>query len=373
MKGTSMKVIKNQLGFGLVEVIIVAAIVSIIALGIGTMISDMFSAQQKASQVGNLNTLRARIIETLNSPSHWEATIADASNDASLGCLRDATANCDTGFTSGFNVVQAGPVMLYPSATPTAGFRFDGTNCNTFSTATPDPTCPFRWTITWEATCPGSANCKTPDINIVADFLYAAGPRVTFGGGFNPTTYSFRFRRGAQAVRNETIVIRHTTSGADAAATQEAGACFDGTNPVWVTRQLSALTDSAAIGATLDTAADTFTLPPGAYNCRAVVPGFKNGGNRIRICNAGCVINAQSGINLASVAGGTSVVNIVDVSFRTNTAVTLSVQHMCTARPSQGGGGSLNDDWMLGVPVPDGSGSYSNTTFTRVICTRTGS
>jgi prepilin-type N-terminal cleavage/methylation domain-containing protein len=377
-----MKVIKSERGFGLIEVIIVAAIVSIIALGIGTMISDMFSAQQKTSQVGSLNSIRARIIETLNSPAHWTATINDASNDAFLDCLRAATANCATGFSSVFNIVQAGPVSIYPAATATAGFRFDGQPCNTFSTATPDPTCPFRWNVTWEATCTGSANCKTPDVRIRGDFVYAAGPKVTVGGGFNPTTYSFDFRRGALAIRNETIVIRHIAFGATAAAVEEVGACFDGTNPVWHTRQLSELIDTAVVGATLDAANDTFTLPAGAYNCRAGAPGFKNGGNRIRLCDtagAGCgVINAQSGISLASVSGGGSVVSVVDVSFRTNAAVTLRVQHMCTDRPSSSPFGSTNNNWMLGVPVPDGGGTYGTSVangsiFTRIICTRTGS
>lgn len=365
-----MKVIKNERGFGLIEVIIVAAIISIIALGIGTMISDMFAAQQKTSQVGNLNSIRSRLIETLNSPAHWTATMNHSSNDASLGCLRVATANCATAFTSPFNVVETGGV-LYSSATATAGFRLDGTTCNTFSTAAPDPTCPFRWNISWVATCTGAANCKTPDIQIIGQFQYAAGAKVNFGGGFNPATYSFDFRRGAQATRNETITVRHIRTGANAAATVEAGTCEN----TWVTRQLSSITDPAVVGATLDTAADTFTLPAGAYNCRVAAPGFKNGGNRIRLIDSGggAIVNAESGVSLASVAGGGSVVSIVDTSFRVNAAVTLRVQHSCTSRPSSAGFGSVNDDWMLGVPIPDGGGTYTNVTFTRVICTRTGS
>lgn len=360
---------RNQRGFGLIEVIIVAAIISIIALGIGTMISDMFAAQQKTSQVGNLNSIRARLIETLNSPAHWTATMNHASNDGSLACLREGTGNCATAFTAPFNVVETGGV-LYPSATATAGFRLDGTNCNTFSTVAPDPTCPFRWDISWVATCTGAANCKTPDIQIIGNFVYAAGAKVDFGGGFNPATYSFDFRRGAQATRNETITARYVLSGANAAATQEPGVC----NAGWSTRLLNQITDPANVGATL--AGNAITLPAGAYNCRAIAPGFRNGGNRIRLTrvSGAAFTDVESGIALAPVAGGGSVLNIVDTSFRVNAAVTLRIDHTCTQRPTDSPyGPGNNDNWSKGVPIPDGAGTYTNVSFTRVICTRTGS
>lgn len=366
-----MKVSKNERGFGLIEVIIVAAIISIIALGIGTMISDMFAAQQKTSQVGNLNSIRARLIETLNSPAHWTETINHTSNDTSLGCLREGTAACATGFSSAFNIVETGPTVLFPAATATAGFRLDGTTCNTFSTVTPDPLCPFRWDITWVATCTGAGTCKTPDIQVLGAFRYAAGAKVNFGGGFNPATYSFDFRRGAQATRNETIIARYVLTGT-AATTVEGGVCnpADGT---WPTRQLNQLLDPANVGATL--VANQLRLPAGAYNCRVVAPGFRNGGNRIRLIRVlgAAFTTAESGSALATLNGG-SVTNIIDTSFRINAPVTLEVQHRCTQKPTDSPWPpGNNDNWSKGVPVPDGAGNYTNVTFTRVICTRTGS
>ncbi|MDZ4084972.1 MAG: hypothetical protein U1E10_18665 [Bdellovibrionales bacterium] len=333
------------------------------------MISDMFAAQQKTSQVGNLNSIRARLIETLNSPAHWTETVNHTSNDTALGCLREATAACATGFTSAFNVVETGPNVLYPAATATAGFRIDGTNCNTFSTVAPDPTCPFRWDITWVATCTGAGTCKTPDIQVLGVFQYAAGAKVNFGGGFNPATYSFDFRRGAQATRNETISLRYVLSGVSAAATTENGVC----NAGWTTRQLNQITDPANIGATL--AANAFTLPAGSYNCRAAAPGFRNGGNRIRLTrvSGAAFTDVESGIALATLNGG-SITNIVDTSFRVNAPITLRVDHTCTQKPTDSPWGpGNNDNWSKGVPIPDGAGNYTNVTFTRVLCTRTGS
>jgi len=361
-----MKVIKDERGFGLIEVIIVAAIISIIALGIGTMISDMFAAQQKTSQVGSLNSIRSRLIETLNSPNHWQATVDHTSNTASLGCLRDGTGDCTTGTTGLINIIETGPTVVYNSGTATAGYRLDGTTCNTFSTSSPDPTCPFRWEISWTATCT-SGPCKTPDIDVEGQFLYAAGPKLVLGGGFNPTTYSFEFRRGAQATRSETVIARYVSPGNTAGTTTEPGLC----NAGWTQRLLSEVSDPANIGATVGS--NALTLPAGGYTCRVLAPGFRNGGNRIRLTRVSGApfSNVESGNALATLNGG-SVTNIIDTSFRVNAAVTLRVDHSCTQKPTDSPWGPGNiDDWSKGVPLPGPGGTYTGVTFTRVVCTRT--
>lgn len=365
-----MRALKSERGFGLIEVIVVAAIISIIALGIGTMISDMFAAQQKTSQVGNLNSIRARLIETLNSPAHWAETVNHTSNTTALGCLRVATANCVTGFSAPFNVIETGPTVVYSSATATAGFRLDGTTCNTFSTTSPDPSCPFRWDIQWTATCT-AGNCKQPDIRIQGNFLYAAGAKVNFGGGFNPATYSFDFRRGALALRNEVVTFRHSLSGT-AATTVEPGLCNTG----WTTRLLTSFTDPASILVAPDVptplAANAFSLPAGSWNCRVTVPGFRNGGNRIRLTRVSGApfVDIESSNALANLTGG-SVTNIIDTSFRVNATVTLRIDHACTQKPTDSPWGpGNNDNWSKGVPLPAPGGTYTGVTFSRVICTR---
>ncbi len=363
----------NESGFGLIEVIIVASIVSIIALGIGTMISDMFAAQQKANHSGSLNTVRARLIATINSTAHWEATVNHADNTASLGCLRDGTADCANNVTGAVNLFEQGPTVVYPSGTATAGYRLDGTNCNSFNAGTPDPTCPFRWTITWTGTCPGgAATCKDPEIAINGAFQYAS-TATTLGGGFSTVQYSFNIRRGGDAVSNEPIIARHVLTGNGG----EAGSCTG----VWVKRGLNTLVSGTAVtGVVHDSANARLTLPAGAYNCRVSAPGFKNGANRIRLTRVSGApfTNILSGVAVASVNGGSATPSI-ETSFRLNGSVVFEVQHNCSNAPTDDTDGFIgpnSNNYSLGVPVPDPVTTLytgAGTTFTSIACVRAGS
>ncbi len=354
---------KRQAGFGLIEVIVVVAIISIIALGITTMMQDMFTQQQRASQKGTLNSTRARLIEMLQNPTSWAATVAHSSNNSALTCLRTGGA-CSNGTTVDFNVIDGTGTSFYPSATATAGFRPDGTTCNTFSTATPDRTCPFRWAFRATFTCPGggTTTCPSPDIRIEAPFSYASDAPA--GAGFNPNIYSIDFRRGADVVLNQAVSFRYVENDNSG----ESGSCEN----VWVTRSLNSATDSHGIGASV-VGGNSFRLPTGSYNCRVLVPGFKNGGNRIRVVRGGSTLEAESGASIASVSTGGSVVNSIELVLRVNTSTAdFQVQQSCTSRPSASAWPSTNDNWSLGVPVPAAGGSYNNTTYTTVSCIRTG-
>lgn len=357
--------IRHQRGFGLIEVIVVVAIILIVALGISTMMQDMFSQQQRAAQKGTLNSTRARLIEMLQSPTSWAATVAHTSNTSSLGCMRPGSV-CTHNTTVSFNVIDSGGTSFYPSATATAGFRPDGTTCNSFSTATPDPSCPFRWAFEAVLTCPGAPSvttCPSPDIRIQAPFQHAGGSAM--GARFNPATYSIDFRRGADVVLNQAVTFRYRENDSSG----EAGVC----DTAEAVRALNDVVDANGIGASV-VGGNTFRLPTGSYNCRVLAPGFKNGGNRIRVVRtAGNITEAESSVAVASVNTGGAVVNSVELVLRVNSATAdFQVRHSCTSRPSASSWPSTNNNWSLGVPVPSSGGSYTNTTYTTVSCIRTG-
>lgn len=370
--------IRDSRGFGLIEVIVVVAIISIVALGIATMMQDMFSQQQRAAQKGTLNSTRARLLETLQSPTGWAATVAHTSNDSALACMRVGN-TCAHGTTGAFNIVDSTNTVIYPSATATAGFRPDGSNCNTFSAGTPDPTCPFRWSFVWTASCPsGSGTCPAPDVHIVGTFAYAPGSTAGFGAGFNPNTYSIDFRRGADVVANNPVRFWYQRND----NTGELGGC----NAGWTTRLLNSVHNPNLIGrnpahtptsctsCATGPVANNFALPAGSYNCRALVPGFKNGGNRIRIMRNGSTVpEAESGIALASVETGGAVVNTLEFTLRVNADSSFRVEHTCTSSPAAATWGNQNPNFAKGVPVPDPTtGTYVNVTFTSVSCIQTG-
>lgn len=368
---------RDARGFGLIEVIVVVAIISIVALGIATMMQDMFSQQQKAAQRGTLNSTRARLIETLQNPTSWAATVAHADNNSYLACLRTG-GTCNNNQTSGFNIVDSSGTVIYPSPTATAGFRPDGTNCNSYSTGTPDPACPFRWVVTWQGFCPGgNSTCQSPDIQITGTFEYSAGS-AGFGAGFNPNTYSFTFRRGSDVVLNQVVTFKYVENdnSGEEAVTGQADSC----RGAWVTRRLNQKSDPQNTGATLDTSATAtnsrFTLPAGTYNCRVLVPGFKNGGNRVQFYRYSGTpgVEAESPVTIAQLNPGGSVINSVEHTVRLNATGTFGILHYCTQQPSEDTDtyGSVNDRFSRGVPVPISGAVYTGTTYTTVTCIRTG-
>lgn len=369
--------IRDSRGFGLIEVIVVVAIISIVALGIATMMQDMFSQQQRAAQKGVLNSTRARLIETLQNPTSWAATVAHADNNAYLSCLRTGGV-CNNNQTSGLNLVDSSGAVIYPSATATAGYRPDGTNCNTFSAGTPDPACPFRWAITWQGFCPGgNATCESPDIQLTGTFQYSAGA-TGFGAGFNPNTYNFSFRRGSDVVLNQVVTFRYVEN--DNTGEEAISGQTDSCKNAWVVRRLNQITDAQNTGASLDVSATAtnsrFTLPAGTYNCRVLVPAFKSGGNRIQLYRytgtAGAV--GESPVTIAQLNPGGSVVNSIEQTIRLNAAATFAVLHYCTQQPADDTDtyGSVNNRFSRGVPVPLSAGVYTGTTYTTVTCIRTG-
>lgn len=363
------KRIRDVRGFGLIEVIVVVAIVSIVALGIATMMQDMFSQQRKAAQRGNLNSLKLRLEELLKNPTSWENTVAHANNNSSLACLR-AGGVCNNGQTSLFDIVDSAGTVFYPSSTGTAGFRLDGSNCNSFSTGTPDPACPYRWEIRWTAACPGlpaPATCSLPDVDIEGTLVYSPGA-AGVSTDFNPANYRINFRRGANTVLNHPITFRYVENDNSG----EAGRCDTG---AWVTRAMNQVTASGAAGASVDAGTGRMTIPTGSYTCRASAPGFKNGGNRIRLIriSGATFTTVESGVSVAAVSSGGSTVNTIETSFRIDSPLVMELQHTCTSRPSASSWPSLNDNFSKGVPVPDAVGNYTNTVYSTVSCIRTGS
>lgn len=361
---------RDARGFGLIEVIVVVAIISIVALGIATMMQDMFSQQKKASQRNALNSTKARLIEILQSPRGWELTVGHSSNDTYLGCLR-VGGTCADGFSSALNIIDSSGASYYPSATATAGFRSDGSTCNTFSTATPDPSCPFRWAFTWTATCPvGTDPCPSPDVRIVGQFSYSAGP-TGLGEAFNPANYNIDFRRGAEVIRNERVYFAYRLPGPGVAPEVPAPATCKNN---WRTRALNVSDNPNGLD-DVSLAGNQFTLPTGSYNCRVLVPGFKNGGNRVRIVRvADSFIAGESAVTNANVNGG-SVTSSIETVLRVNSTSTFRIEHFCTADPSDDsdGFGETNPAYSFGYPVQQSPGNYTGAIFTSVNCLRTGS
>lgn len=372
-------------GFGLIEVMIAVAIVTVLALGITTLLQDMYKQQQRGQQKATILTLQKRLIDAIQSTDGWEAIVANATNNSVVQCMRnpptpatgcanetwDVATNTAPGQGAAYllNIYDTSGAALLLSRTATQGFTSDGRNCNTFSSATPNPQCPFRWDIYIRKTCAGGgANCIAPSIQIIGMFRFRSVDAVGTnqnGQAFNTENYSFDFMRGALVTLNDQLRFWYETTGTGG----EAGSCTN----AWVTRQLNRTFNPNNLqGVGAAPVANQFRLPIGTYSCRITAPGFKNGGNRIRLLRNGALEpGAESGVSVASVAGGGSVVNTLDVNLRVNAVSDFTVQQFCTSRPSAATYGSRNDNWSLGAPVPTSGGAYSPVVYTVVNCIRT--
>lgn len=360
----------NERGFGLIEVMIVAAVISIIALGMSTLFSDIFSMQSKATQQGSYTNVRQRLLQAVQDTDSWARTVADGTN-TQLACVLANTA-C-TSLVGG--VPQWYPLTLRYSDNTIAfsehvnaggnehGFDSTGTLCTTFNAATPIATCALSYNLQWHAICPGAAaTCVSPAIQVRGIALFASP--VTAVGNLNTGRYSFDILRGSAAIRNDRVIIgfRRNEGGA---ATGE-GDCK---NPAGVQRQFNFEDDPA--GNAVVVGGNSFTLQPGIYSCRVSAPAFKAGGVRILLeSTAGTAVSTTSPTVIAPLSGG-SAMAVIDTTLNLTAATTLRVMQTCTQHPSDSAPwGEQNDAFSMGLPVPDG-GAYNGVTYTIVSCLRT--
>jgi hypothetical protein len=253
---------------------------------------------------------------------------------------------------------------VFFSRTATRGFTTSGVLCNEFSTSTPSLTCVFRYDLRWTPVCNDTGpNCALPAIMITGTLLYSAPEGSNLIGGINPANYAISLQRGAEALKNEAVIVAGRRNGTTGESTGVG--CFN----TWVARELNTIVSDT--GGNVSLAANRVTLKAGVYNCRIQAPGFKNGGNRIRVrrVSGGGLPTIESGVYVASVSGGSSVNASIETTLILNADTTFVVEHTCTARPSQASYGSTNNAWMLGVPIPI-DGSYTNVTYTTVSCVR---
>lgn len=374
--------ISSEFGFTLVEISITLIVASIGIFGMTALFSDMAKIQKKSLVSAVVTQMRSDLIRAVTDgengsgiDSAWKRSIADVSNatgSPGILCVRDSTP-CLKDTPIFFNVKNVDGNELFYSRDLTRGFTLDGVLCGTFSAATPDPNCPFRWRITAQARCPGNSTirCVNPVVEISGDLLYSPTADDIFNGQFNASQFGFVVRRGEKTNKNEPVVLSYVTGNSLGESLGGGPGCYHN----WFQRNLNVIVSDPGrnLNPSSITAPGTFRLRAGTYECRIQVPAFKNGGNKIRISGTG--VNIESGIVSASLSGD-SVTVPLQANFAIGADTDLKVEHYCYEKPSLAPAANnapfsvVPDNYMLGVPVSD-AGSYNGTTFTIVSCVKT--
>lgn len=236
----------KKAGFGLVEVLVALALLSVLSLGLARFATFSSKQQSRTVTINKLEEVRAIFYTTLRNNDAWVSTINDPSNPG-MACLKNSTSctGLPTAATAKFraNDPSGNPILGYsPLASASNGFTLNGTVCNTY---VPPPgvgndNCPFRLDLTWNPVCPAVGPCTNPLVMVDGVFTYnpgspAAGPDrqlafngATTGHGFRVATAGVTAPGGPQGTLHCNVVTSVLQSGG-AYNTTVVAACPAGT------------------------------------------------------------------------------------------------------------------------------------------------
>lgn len=366
----------SQRGVTLIELLATVSVLAVLALGSTFLFSDLAKVQKRSSVANNISAMRAALIDAvtqtqLNQAALTPWNVSRDDNDLITGnpnmaCLRNNTP-CTKDITYLLNLKNFDGTEAFYSRIATRGFDLNGRICNTFDDTNGNPACPFRWVMVWIPRCVGTdkPECDNPSIEVNGTLRYRPGANDILGSApFNPNIYDFSVRRGEKRDLNEPVVLSYL----EADNSGETGSCFG----VWHPRAINTISRDPGGNATL-VGTDRFTLRAGAYECRILVPGFKNGGNQVRLVRFIGVFSAVQAVSptvTASMTGESATV-VFPVTFSTIDAAQYRVEHFCSSQPSNYPQNPTGNQFILGVPVPVGAGNYGGTTFTTISCVKT--
>src|SRR3989344_6008500 len=168
-----MHILQKKRAYSMIQLLIALGILSIVMLGIFSVISMLLKGSNQAQQIGKIQGLRQEIITTLRNDKAWRYTVNAAINrnppnpaftTANSTCLASPGTNCSNGQANlrfflkdvadkfAFSFKQ-NPYIYPGTANPVHDFDLNGLPCNAFQSVGGNDSCPLRLELRWRAVC----------------------------------------------------------------------------------------------------------------------------------------------------------------------------------------------------------------------------
>lgn len=363
---------RAEKGFGIIEVMVAAGLLLIIAIGISALITNMQKEQRRQQLLATFSSFQNQIQNLIKNENSWKNTI-DLPANASMECLRQGK-RCDGSVVPGNYVngaddtefvnnpaseialVDGAGNVFYDGKTAAniAGFTEAGSKCTGFTYNAPgNDRCPIGYIINWRAK---SADV-TPQLVVSARLIYNpsdanpfkkfvnALPLASMTAPYKYQKYDTKMLRTAKAItKSFTVTVPVTRSGANC-TNAGYGNCGVGTPYVYTGYS----DDPADFGydpfdLVSTTATDITFKQKGTYKCTANSNAFAVDSVKldVMVYPANPTNPVLSQMSSASSYGyGYANINaegIIEVN--SDTGITMRLQQTCQSAPSASGAGA---------------------------------
>lgn len=408
---------KSKRGMGIIELMIIVAVLAALTAGIMQLITGLDSGKKQANIANTMEGLRNRINGALSGSEGWLNTLNHANNNGITNCLRDGT-NCATirdVDIGPISIVDNGGNLIFDQTDAASGYDIYGQPCNTFVApgANGNDACPISLTAVIRGTClNGAAGCVNPSVRITVDFAYNAST-TTASLAVNVARYRLVINR-ASISTNQNFTIAETFSAAAHVLSRNApypgaGAWVNGCGANMLRQNWTELDDPADLVTIGGGGNSQITLQPGTYRCRSTIPGYKVGSFTAVLRTTGGQILGQGSATSLRLPNtnddllsrclsatdatkyptglvGEQAFATIDVQFALTVATTLEIRMTCeedgvpecSAWPNVCGAWNVNATpvgFPYGLPSPSGAGgvcgaNYSDAYLSQLSCER---
>lgn len=204
-----MRLNKGEKGFGLVEVMVGAGLLTIAIVGTLFAFQDRLTARSRSTKNASLHNIRVSVMNTIHGDSAWRE-IVERNN--SFQCVKDGTDCRNAG--GSFALYGSDGALIYDPQAAGAGFSSQVSDlgisaCSTFNPLAGDSNCPFHLNLSWAPICLNDGNpCINPPVRVTGTWTLAPGPNATMITNTNRLNFDFtRSKPYCEPQANESYAI----------------------------------------------------------------------------------------------------------------------------------------------------------------------